>query len=106
MQLFDAYLMVDWSAGGGPRRGADAIWYGLWTRSVGKLRCTALENPSTRDEATAALTSNEEADVTQKQVAGICTMLSASISVRSAVLTSTPKGAPVSARNVLSPRNP
>ncbi len=55
MQLFDAYLMVDWSAAARPRRGADAIWYGLWTRSAGKLRCTALENPSTRDEATAAL---------------------------------------------------
>ena len=29
--IFDAYLIVDWSANATPKRGADSIWYYLQT---------------------------------------------------------------------------
>ncbi|MDE0941163.1 MAG: cobalamin biosynthesis protein CbiG [Alphaproteobacteria bacterium] len=45
--IFDAYLIVDWSANATPKRGADSIWYCLLE---GNKR-TALCNPSTRWQA-------------------------------------------------------
>jgi precorrin-8X/cobalt-precorrin-8 methylmutase len=47
--------MVDWSATSHPAKGADSIWYCLTTRSNGKLRVTALENPPTRCQATSEI---------------------------------------------------
>jgi precorrin-8X/cobalt-precorrin-8 methylmutase len=53
MALFDAYLMVDWSAANVPRRGRDSIWLGLTMRlASGRLRLTRIENPVTRAQAT------------------------------------------------------
>ncbi|SME93027.1 hypothetical protein SAMN06265365_101554 [Tistlia consotensis] len=49
-RLFDAYLMVDWSAAAAPRRGRDSIWLAL--RDGG---ATTLENPTTRMAALARL---------------------------------------------------
>ncbi len=51
MAIFDAYLVVDWSAAARPRQGADSIWYGLYERGRRGLRACALANPSTRSEA-------------------------------------------------------
>lgn len=51
MPLFDAYLMVDWSASSTPRRGNDSIWYTLTVRTDAGLRQRALVNPSTRFQA-------------------------------------------------------
>lgn len=55
MPLFDAYVMVDWSGSVVPKRGADSIWYCLMLRAGGRLDRVALENPSTRQAALAAL---------------------------------------------------
>ena len=44
--MFDAYLIVDWSAAGIPKRGPDSVWLRLESRA-GSL----LENPATRAEA-------------------------------------------------------
>ena len=55
MPLFDAYLMIDWSAAATPRRGADSIWLGLTRRHRGGCRLAMLENPPTRAAATARL---------------------------------------------------
>ena len=48
MTLFDAYLMVDWSASARPRTGADSIWYALVTRDHGAARTTLVHNAPTR----------------------------------------------------------
>ena len=53
--LFDAYVMVDWSAASQPRRGKDSIWYTVLIRDGATTTRTALENPSTRHQATAEL---------------------------------------------------
>ncbi len=45
--LFDRYVMVDWSANSTPRRGRDSIWIASGG-SRGRVR---LVNPSTRREA-------------------------------------------------------
>lgn len=55
MALFDAYVMVDWSGASTPRRGKDSIWYSVLLRDGSKTRHTALENPSTRHQATEEL---------------------------------------------------
>lgn len=55
MPLFDAYLMVDWSAAGRPVRGRDSIWLGLTVRHAGGCRVARLENPATRAAATARI---------------------------------------------------
>lgn len=55
MPLFDAYLMIDWSAAGVPVRGRDSIWLGLTARRHGRCRLARLENPSTRAAATARI---------------------------------------------------
>jgi len=52
MSVFDAYLMVDWSAANTPNRGKDSIWLGLTVRGRQGLRLTHLENPATRASAT------------------------------------------------------
>lgn len=44
--LFDAYVVVDWSANQSPKRGADSIWWSDGQRAW---------NPSTREEATEQL---------------------------------------------------
>jgi precorrin-8X/cobalt-precorrin-8 methylmutase len=53
--LFDAYIMVDWSAASVPKRGKDSIWYCHLRRSRRGLRRLALRNPATRYEALSAL---------------------------------------------------
>jgi hypothetical protein len=50
--LFDAYLVVDWSAAAVPRQGRDSIWFAL----VRGKNVVALANPATRAEASLALT--------------------------------------------------
>lgn len=50
--LFDAYLIVDWSAAALPRRGRDSIWYALVLRGPHGVRRAALANPATRAAAT------------------------------------------------------
>jgi precorrin-8X/cobalt-precorrin-8 methylmutase len=49
--LFDAYLMVDWSARSGPARGADSIWWGLVERRDGATALVRRENPPLRAAA-------------------------------------------------------
>ena len=49
--IFDAYLIVDWSANATPKRGADSIWYCLVERTGGGLRRRVLANPATRWQA-------------------------------------------------------
>ncbi len=51
MALFDAYMMVDWSAAAAPRTGKDSIWICLAAREPDGLRLLALENPATRTAA-------------------------------------------------------
>lgn len=55
MTLFDAYLMVDWSAEARPKLGADSIWLALVVRSPRGLRLRALENAATRHGARARI---------------------------------------------------
>jgi len=50
--LFDAYLMVDWSASASRNTGKDSIWWALLRRQDGEIRMTRRENPATRDAAT------------------------------------------------------
>ena len=52
MPVFDAFLMVDWSAAQSPNRGKDSIWLGLTVRGTQGPRLTRLENPATRAAAT------------------------------------------------------
>ncbi|MDP7546406.1 MAG: cobalamin biosynthesis protein CbiG [Alphaproteobacteria bacterium] len=54
--LFDAYLMVDWSANAAPKRGADSIWYCLLQRRGNGLRRRHLANPATRWRAREEIT--------------------------------------------------
>src|SRR5689334_18970047 len=50
--LFDAYLVVDWSASTVPKRGADSIWFCAFERGADRgCRQIAIENPATRGEA-------------------------------------------------------
>ena len=53
--LFDAYLMVDWSAAARPVQGADSIWICCLERRPEGLTPLLLANPSTRAEAVARL---------------------------------------------------
>lgn len=53
--LFDAYIVVDWSASAVPKRGADSIWYAVLRRDDGRLKRTALANPATRMQAMTAV---------------------------------------------------
>jgi precorrin-8X/cobalt-precorrin-8 methylmutase len=49
--LFDAYIMVDWSAANKPKQGKDSIWFSLLQRHSSGLLERALENPPTRHAA-------------------------------------------------------
>lgn len=51
MSIFDAYLMVDWSANNSPKKGPDSIWYCLWIVDNGRLTVHEPENPCTRRQA-------------------------------------------------------
>jgi precorrin-8X/cobalt-precorrin-8 methylmutase len=53
--LFDAYLMVDWSAAAEPREGKDSIWIGYLRREGGRLTEAPPLNPPTRLAARAHL---------------------------------------------------
>jgi len=55
MALFDAYLMVDWSAASKPAKGKDSIWWALLRRRGGEVQLTRRENPTTRASATEAI---------------------------------------------------
>ncbi len=55
MALFDAYVMVDWSAAATPRQGADSIWIAHFEREDGATAERRLANPPTRAAATALL---------------------------------------------------
>lgn len=47
-RIFDAYLVVDWSAASKPNTGSDSIWLGWLEASSGNY---ITSNPATRDEA-------------------------------------------------------
>lgn len=54
--VFDAYVMVDWSAAAVPATGADSIWIAIAERTAdGALSSPRLFNPPTRSEASALL---------------------------------------------------
>ncbi len=53
--LFDAYLMVDWSAANVPATGADSVWIASAERRDDALTPLRLVNPSTRRAAVALL---------------------------------------------------
>ena len=55
MPLFDAYIVVDWSATNTRRSGRDSIWYTVYRRQDRRLRRRALKNPSTRAGAVESL---------------------------------------------------
>ena len=55
MPLFDAYIVVDWSAANTRKTGRDSIWYTVYRRQGGRFRRRALENPPTRAGATESL---------------------------------------------------
>jgi precorrin-8X/cobalt-precorrin-8 methylmutase len=62
--LFDAYVMVDWSAAAVPRRGKDSIWVCRWRRGERK---PLLENPQTRLAARDLLLRGLEAEVAARR---------------------------------------
>ena len=55
MPLFDAYIIVDWSAANARKTGRDSIWYTVYRREDPYRRRRALANPATRDCATTSL---------------------------------------------------
>ena len=55
MPLFDAYIVVDWSAASTRTTGRDSIWYTVYRREGRRLRRRALKNPPTRAAAIEAL---------------------------------------------------
>jgi hypothetical protein len=50
-RLFQAYVMVDWSAASKPATGADSIWIGVMKRNVRFQMAFESHNPPTRAEA-------------------------------------------------------
>ena len=54
-RLFQAYVMVDWSAASKPTTGADSIWIGVLKRNVRFQFAFERHNPSTRKEAEALI---------------------------------------------------
>lgn len=50
-RLFQAYVMVDWSAASKPMTGADSIWVGVMKRNVRFQMAFEAHNPSTRADA-------------------------------------------------------
>ncbi|MEQ1820832.1 MAG: cobalamin biosynthesis protein CbiG [Terricaulis sp.] len=56
-RLFQAYVMVDWSAASKPTTGPDSIWVGVLKRNVRFQMAFEAHNPSTRVEAEKLLNS-------------------------------------------------
>lgn len=54
-RLFNAYVIVDWSAAAKPATGADSIWIGVLKRDVRFRFAFESHNPSTRKEAEAVI---------------------------------------------------
>jgi hypothetical protein len=50
-RLFNAYVMVDWSAASAPKVGKDSIWIGVLKRDVRFRLAFEAHNPATREEA-------------------------------------------------------
>ena len=50
-RLFNAYVMVDWSASAAPKTGKDSIWIGVLKRDVRFRLAFEAHNPATREEA-------------------------------------------------------
>lgn len=50
-RLFNAYVIVDWSAASKPTKGADSIWIGVFKRDVRFRMAFEAHNPATRAEA-------------------------------------------------------
>lgn len=50
-RLFQAYVMVDWSAAAKPATGADSIWIGVLKRNVRFQMAFEAHNPATRGQA-------------------------------------------------------
>ena len=50
-KLFQAYVMVDWSAASKPTTGADSIWIGVYKRNVRFQMAFEAHNPATRAAA-------------------------------------------------------
>src|SRR6185295_5920956 len=50
-RLFQAYVMVDWSAATKPTTGPDSIWVGVLKRNVRFQMASEAHNPATRTEA-------------------------------------------------------
>lgn len=65
MPLFDAYLIVDWSAAGTARTGKDSIWWALVERHGKIINMTKRRNPPTRAIATTEI-GEILADLTEK----------------------------------------
>lgn len=56
-RLFQAYVMVDWSAAAKPTTGTDSIWVGVFKRNVRFQMAFEAHNPPTRHEAEVLLNS-------------------------------------------------
>jgi hypothetical protein len=54
-RLFNAYVMVDWSAASAPKQGKDSIWIGVIKRDIRFRNTFDAVNPPTREAAMAAL---------------------------------------------------
>lgn len=54
-RLFDAYVMVDWSAASKPTTGSDSIWIGVLKKNVRFQLAFEAHNPATRAEALALI---------------------------------------------------
>jgi hypothetical protein len=55
VRLFQAYVMVDWSAAAKPATGSDSIWIGVLKRNVRFQMAFEVHNPPTRAQAEAQL---------------------------------------------------
>ena len=54
-RLFNAYVMVDWSAASAPKQGKDSIWIGVIKRDIRFRNSFEAVNPTTREGAMKAL---------------------------------------------------
>jgi hypothetical protein len=54
-RLFNAYVVVDWSAAAKPTTGPDSVWIGILKRNVRFQLGFTIHNPATRKEAEALL---------------------------------------------------
>ena len=50
-RLFNAYVMVDWSAASAPKQGKDSIWIGVIKRDIRFRNTFEAVNPPTREAA-------------------------------------------------------